>query len=150
MRPLNEEHVKVIKDFEEFKNNLSKKYAILRTGMIMMEKAFNDALGEQEINNKPSAYSMTSLIEHDLIHGLSFIVDKDNMLIIEMMEEPVNNKDIVIKDCINFISEISIHISELEQYLDNQYDRNNFDSDIYDCKQHVYKIMNVIFEISKE
>lgn len=77
-------------------------------------------------------------------------VDKDNMLIIGIMKEPVNNKDVVIKDCVEFISEISIHISELYQYLDGKYDRNNFDMDIYDCKQHINKIMNVIFEISKE
>lgn len=150
MKALNEEQVKVIKDFEEFKKNLAQKYVILRTGMLMMEKAFNDALGEQEIDNKPSAYSMTSRIENDLNHNLSLKVDKDNMLIMGILKEPVNSKDVVIKECFNFISEISIHISELEQYLDNQYDRNNFDRDIYDCKQHVNKIMNVIFEISKE
>ncbi len=150
MKPLNEEQVKVIKDFEEFKKNLSKKYVILRTGMVIMEKAFNDALQEQEIDSKPSAYSMTSLIEHDLNYGLSLKVDKDNKLIIGIMKEPVNNKDVVIKECVNFISEISIHISKLNEYLDNQYDCSIFDKDIYDCKQHVKKIVNVIFEISKE
>ncbi|MCI8361614.1 MAG: hypothetical protein HFJ41_00355 [Clostridia bacterium] len=116
----------------------------------MMEKAFNDALGEQEINNKPSAYSMTSLIEHDLNYGLSLKVDKDNILIIGIMKVPVDNKDVVIKDCVDFISKISIHISVLYQHLDEKYDRNNFDRDIYDCKRHINKIMNVIFEISKE
>ncbi len=150
MKPLNEEQVKVIKDFEEFKKNLLKKYVVLRTGMVIMEKAFNDALKEQEIDSKPSAYSMTSLIEQDLYGGLSLKVDKDNMLIIGIMKEPVKNKDVVIKECVNFISEISIHISKLNEYLDNQYDRSIFDSDIDDCKQHVKKIMDVIFEISKE
>ena len=150
MKPLNEEQVKVIKDFEEFKKNLSKKYVILRTGMAIMEKAFNDALKEQEIDSKPSAYSMTLLIEHDLNHGLSLKVDKDNMLIIGIMKERANNKDVVIKECVNFISEISIHISELKKYSDSQYTNSNFDSDIYDCQQHVNKVMNVIFEISRE
>lgn len=150
MKALNEEQVKVIKDFEEFKKNLAKKYVILKTGMLMMEKAFNDVLGEQEIDNKPSAYSMTSLIDNDLNYSLSLKVDKDNMLIIGILKERVNDKDAVIKECFDFISEISIHISELKQYLDDQYDRNKFDKDIYDCKQHVIKIMNVIFEISKE
>ncbi len=150
MKPLNEEQVKVIKDFEEFKKNLSKKYVTLRTGMDIMEKAFNDALKDLEINNKPSAYGMTSLIENDLNNKLSLKVNKDNMLIIGILKEPVKDKDVVIKECFNFISEISIHITELEKYLDNQYDRNNFDRDIYDCKQHINKIMNVIFEISME
>lgn len=150
MKALNEEQVKIIKDFEEFKKSLAQKYTILRTGMVMMEKAFNDALGEQEIDNKPSAYAMASHIDNDLNRQLSLKVDKDNMLIMGILKEHVNNKDAVIKECFDFISEISIHISELKQYLDNQYDRNNFDRDIYDCKQHVNKIMNVIFEISKE
>lgn len=150
MKALNEEQVKVIKDFEEFKKNLAKKYATIRTGMIMMEKAFNDVLGEQEVNNKPSAYSMTSRIENDLNHRLSLGTDKDNVLLMGILKDPVDNKDAAIKECFNFISEISIHISELYQYLDNKNDRNNFDMDIYDCKQHVNKIMNVIFEISKE
>lgn len=150
MKALNEEQVKVIKDFEEFKKNLAKKYATIRTGMIMMEKAFNDVLGEQEVNNKPSAYSMTSRIENDLNHRLSLGTDKDNVLLMGILKDPVDNKDAAIKECFNFISEVSIHISELEQYLENQYDRNDFDRDIYDCKEHVNKIMNVIFEISKE
>lgn len=115
-----------------------------------MEKAFNDVLKDQEINNKPSAYGMTSLISHVLNHGLSFKVGKDNMLMIPDLKEPVENKDIIIKDCIHFISEVSIHIAELKKYLDNTYDCNDFDIDIYNCKQHVNKIMNVIFEISKE
>ena len=150
MKPLNEEQVKVIRDFEEFKKNLSKKYVTLRTGMIIMEKAFNDVLKELEIDNKPSAYGMTSRIENDLNHKLSLKVNKDNMLIIGILKEPVNDKDTVIKECSDFISEISIHIAELEQYLDNQYDRANFDRDIYDCKQHINRIINIIFEISKE
>lgn len=44
MKPLNEEQVKVVKDFEKLKENLSKKYNFLRIGMSIMENAFNDVL----------------------------------------------------------------------------------------------------------
>jgi len=149
VKPLNEAQVKVIKDFEEFKANLAKKYTILRIGMSIMEKAFNDVLGEREIDNKPSTWGMISLINNDLHHGCSLKVDKNNMLIMGILKEPVENKEDAMKACLDFISEISIHITELKKYVE-QSDRNNFDRDIYDCKQHINNVINVIFEISKE
>lgn len=92
---------------------------------------------------------MLSLIDQTLRNVCSLKVNENNMLIIGILKEPVNNKEKATKECLDFISEISIHISELEKYLD-KVDYNNFDKDIYDCKQHIQKVMNVIFEISKE
>ncbi len=149
MKPLNEEQVKVVKDFEKLKEDLSKKYNFLKIGMSIMENAFNDVLKEQEIDNKPSSYRMLSLIDHTLRNVCSLKVNENNMLIIGILKEPVNNKEKVMKECLDFISEISIHISEFEKYLD-KVDYNIFARDIYDCKQHIQKVMNVIFEISKE
>lgn len=147
MKPLNEEQAKVIKDFEQFKESLIKKYTILRMGMSIMEKAFNDALKEQKIDNKPSAYGMISYLDYDLRHRYSLEIDKDSMLVIGILKEPVN-KETAIKECLNFIIGISIHITELENYLE-QSDRVNLDIDLDDCKQHINKVINVIFEISE-
>lgn len=150
MKPLNEAQVNVVNNFKQFKSNLKQKYHILRTGMFIMEKAFDEVLKEYDGNNKPSVISIIALINDDLNDEGCLEVNKDNMLTVgSISKDVVEDKETAIRQCINFISEISFHIAELEKYV-GESDRFIFEKDIYDCKQHVNEVINVIFDISKE
>lgn len=148
MKALNETQVKVINDFIEFKNKMRKKYSNIRTGMVILERVYADILKEYDGNKPPSAISMTALIENDLSTSpiANLQVDKNNMLLIGMSKEVVEDKEEVIEACINFISDISFHIAEFKKNEDD----DMFYIDIGCCKEHIKKIINVIYEISKE
>ena len=147
MKSLNSEQVKVVNDFIEFKENLRQKYYLIRASMSMMENVLDDIIKKYDGDHTPSAISMTALIEHTLDRIARFQVSKDNMLTLE--KEVVEDERTAIKICIDFISEISIHIAELIKYADES-DSKIFYKDIYDCKEHINNIINVIFDIFKE
>lgn len=150
MKPLNEEQVKVIKDFEEFRRNLIKKYSILKMGMSIIQKEFEDILKEREIDNKSLAYGTISLIINYLKYSsiYYFSVNKENMLTEGILvKNVIKNKETAIDICNDFISKIPTHIAELKKYLDKK-GCNDLDIDIDDCKQHIDRVMNVIDDIT--
>ncbi len=151
MKPLNEEQVKVIKDFEEFRRNLIKKYSILRMGMSIIQKELEDILKERKIDNTLLAYGTITLMINDLKYNSShFGVNKENMLTKGIVAQKViEDKETAIKICTDFISKIPTYIAELKKYLD-QKGCNNLDIDIDNCKQHIDRVMNVIDDITKK
>lgn len=150
MKALNEEQVKVIKDFEEFKESLINKYSIIRLGMSIIQKEFEDVMKEWKFDNKSLAYRMISTIINNLKYNDHFSVSEENMLTEGIITQSViEDKETAIDICTNFILKISIHLAELDKYLDQKDCKNlDIDMDIDNCKRHIDKVIKVICDIS--